>query len=307
MDHSLVSLLLHPSGVAVTNIVLCFGQDGHSNAAELSSLLDGTQLTWSYDVPQRRRAAPDEARTAITAGYRHLVTYWRPGDEIFVFGAGRGGACAQALSRLLGTIGVLDGELIDYMLATYAVSRTPRSGQDWQDIGAVAAGLTAYTDVAVPVRFLGLWDATRTSGTAGSVEVMAGRHALAIDGGPQFQRVDGVEEVWFRGTHRSVISDALTLDWVLDGAIGAGLKVRTEPAAHPAPRREPRARGVRRLPVAANVHASVEMHLRTHPNYWRRLPAEVVWTDTDWLARAERLVQAEPQRPLTVPALATAS
>lgn len=291
----------------MTNIVLCFGQDGHSNAAELFDLLDDTQLTWSYAVPQRRRGAADEARGAITAGYRHLMTHWRPGDDIFVFGAGRGGSCAQAISRLLGTIGVLDGELIDYMLATYAVPRTPRSGQDWQDIGAVAAGLTAYADVAIPVRFLGLWDAARTAGTAGSVEVLAGRHAMAIDGGPRFQRVDGVEEVWFRGTHRSVISDALTLEWVLDGATRAGLRVRTEPAAPSTLRREPLVRGTRRIPDAAAVHASVEMHVRAHPHYWRRLPAEVVWTDTDWLARAERLVQAEPQRPLASPALATAS
>lgn len=299
-----------PSGVAVTNIVLCFGQESRSGRTDRTGLLaqlDDTQLIWSHDLPQRRRNAADEARAAITEGYRHLLTHWRPGDQIFVFGAGRGAACAQALSRLLGTIGVVDGELIDYVLATYAVPRTPRTDQDWRDLAAVAAGLTSHTDVGIPVRFLGLWDTTRTPGTAGPVEVVEGRHAMAIDGGPPLQHVDGVEEVWFRGTHRSIVGDAAVLDWILDGATRAGLRIRTEPAVLPVPRREPRARGVRRVPHAAAVHASVEMYLRAHPRYWRRLPAEVVWADTDWPARTERLIQAYTPRPLTAPALATAS
>jgi hypothetical protein len=46
------------------------------------------------------------------------------------------------------------------------------------------------------------------------------------------------------------------------------------------------------------VHASVDVYLRAHPEYWRRLPAHVVWADTDWLARSERLVDAGP---LTAP------
>jgi hypothetical protein len=51
---------------------------------------------------------------------------------------------------------------------------------------------------------------------------------------------------------------------------------------------------LRRLPASALVHGSVDIYLRAHPEYWRRLPAHVVWADTEWLARSERLVQAEP-------------
>jgi hypothetical protein len=40
------------------------------------------------------------------------------------------------------------------------------------------------------------------------------------------------------------------------------------------------------------------MYLRAHPEYWRRLPAQVVWADTDWLARSERLVHAGPPAPV---------
>lgn len=292
----------------MTNIVLCFGEERPSHVTALSALLDDTQSIWCHDVPRRRRAASDEARIAISEGYRQLVRAWQPGDEIFVFGAGRGAACAQALSRLLGTIGVLDGELIDYMLATYAVPRTPRSGDDWRSIAAVAAGLTAQAEIAVPVRFLGLWDTTRTRGTAGPVHVIEGRHAIAIDGGPLLQRVEGVEEVWFRGTHRGVLTDALALDWVLDGAARAGLRVGADPVVHSTGgRRDSRARGLRRLPNAASVHASVEQHVRAHPAYWRRLPAEVVWTDPEWLARTERLVQDGPRQPIAAATLAAAS
>ncbi|MDX1875742.1 DUF2235 domain-containing protein [Mycolicibacterium sp. 120266] len=291
----------------MTNIVLCFGEERPSHVPALCAALEDTQSIWSHDVPKRRRAASDEARIAISAGYRHLLRVWEPGDEIFMFGAGRGAACAQALSRLLGTIGVLDGELIDYVLATYAVPRTPRSGDDWRSIAAVAAGLTEQPDIAVPVRFLGLWDATSTRGTAGPVNVIEGRHAIAIDGGPLLQRVDGVEEVWFRGTHRGVLTDALTLDWVLDGTLRAGLRVVAGPAQPLGGRHDARARGLRRLPNAAAVHASVEQHVRAHPAYWRRLPAEVVWTDTEWLARNERLVQHGQRQPVVAPALAAAS
>ena len=54
---------------------------------------------------------------------------------------------------------------------------------------------------------------------------------------------------------------------------------------------------LRSVPPDARVHASVDIYLRAHPEYWRRLSARVVWADTDWLARSERLVRtAAPQR-----------
>ncbi len=57
-------------------------------------------------------------------------------------------------------------------------------------------------------------------------------------------------------------------------------------------RRAARTISLRRLPASPLVHASVDVYLRAHPEYWRRLPAHVVWADTDWLARSERLVDA---------------
>jgi hypothetical protein len=64
---------------------------------------------------------------------------------------------------------------------------------------------------------------------------------------------------------------------------------------------------LRRLPASSLVHASVDIYLRAHPEYWRRLPAHVVWADTDWLARSERLVPAEPTAARAEPAVLTAA
>ena len=64
---------------------------------------------------------------------------------------------------------------------------------------------------------------------------------------------------------------------------------------------------IRKLPADALVHASVDVYLRAHPVYWRRLPAHVIWADTDWLARGERLVHAEPTTAQVLPELLTAA
>lgn len=297
-------MLLHPPGVAVNKIVLSFDHSGESNATALFRRIDGDGQIGMRLYTTRQ---PEEARTAITSAYSYLVDHWQPGDDVYVFGAGSGAACAQAFARLLNTIGVHDSELSSYLLQTYALTRTERTAQDWQHIHQVAAGLAECDDIAVPVRFLGLWDCTRVRGTAGPVEVLAGRHAVAIDGGPMRQRVDGVDEVWFRGTHRDTTSGALTLEWMLDGAAAAGLRVDTMPSAHVEPEPSARPVGLRRLPDDAVVHASVGLHVRAHPQYWRRLPAQVRWADPDWLDRAERLVRTQPARPLPRPVLAVAS
>jgi hypothetical protein len=143
--------------------------------------------------------------------------------------------------------------------------------------------------------------------------VVAGRHAVAIDGrhGPRrlVSSPDCVEEVWFRGAHCDVAGGPgacwpladIALDWVLDGAMRAGVTMREDSHRQaPAPSEfdalpgSARTVSLRRLPADPLVHASVDIYLRAHPEYWRRLPGRVLWADTDWLARGERLVHAEP-------------
>ncbi len=82
---------------------------------------------------------------------------------------------------------------------------------------------------------------------------------------------------------------------MLDGVVKAGAIIAdTDLQRTPAPTElDALAEGARSLrfrkvPDDALVHASVDVYLRAHPDYWRRLPARIVWTDLDWAARAER-------------------
>ncbi|MDT5160861.1 MAG: hypothetical protein QOC90_1171 [Mycobacterium sp.] len=318
------------------NIVLCFDRARHhpgpreaSNAETLLRLLDESddQITWYHPgtpAPASdrgnlgrlrwREAAARDARATIAEAYEFLVDWWEPGDKIFMFGVGRGASCAYALTRLLGTVGVLP-DLMDYVLAAYAVPRTRRSPQDWQRVTRLAAGLAGHREIGVPVQFLGLWDMAKAPGRreTGVTNVVAGRHAVAVDGtngslaGRLVEAPECVEEVWFRGAHCDVAGGRgacwpladIALDWMLDGAVQAGVAVREgsrceapAPSEYDALAENPRTISLRRLPASPLVHASVDVYLRAHPEYWRRLPAHVVWADTDWLARSERLVDA---------------
>ena len=327
------------------NIALCFDHVGDrrgpgassgaaTNAAALTELLvaDDRQMVWWCPSPTdahrfpSRRAHLDSARACVTAAYTVLVERWSPGDRLFLFGSGRGAACAQALARLLGAVGVVraadlagwtTAEFRQYVLATYAVPRTPREPSDWQRVRKLAGQISGGDDVAVEVAYLGLWDSTPIPGEARAraseplPAVRAARHARAIDGtahaptptvslaGP------GIEEVWFRGAHCDVAGGPhacaalaeLSLDWVLDGAVSAGGV--TEPSLRPHRAPAPdladtapahlRPLPAGRVPADAAVHASVQTYLRAHPSYWRRLPAHFVWADPEWAARAERL------------------
>nr|WP_090343715.1 DUF2235 domain-containing protein [Mycolicibacterium malmesburyense]CRL74895.1 hypothetical protein CPGR_03320 [Mycolicibacterium malmesburyense] len=310
-------------------LVLCFDRNRGisepeiaTSAYRISHLSDDTpgQVTWYHSGTAANtgkalrpyRAAVDDARAAIAEAYRFLLDRWEPGDPIYLFGVGRGGFCAQALTRLLATVGVLP-ELADFVLNAYALPRTGRTEQDWSRVTQLASQLDQQREIPVPVRFLGLWDAIRVPGFARRAvpapmsNVESGRHAVAIDGRPGERSLasERIEEVWFRGAHCDVAGGPgackpladVAFDWVLDGAIGAGLTVSDErlntlptPGQHDALAETAHTISIRRLPEDAAVHASVELYLRDHPQYWKRLPARVTWADLDWAARGERLV-----------------
>ena len=332
------------------NIALCFD---HADNATLAGMLpsgdgqvvwssaDGTVARGNRFAFRRRRSAPlDAARASVTDAYEFLVDRWEPGDRLYLFGAGRGAFCARALTRVLGTVGVLRGPDIagwtaadfrQYVLDTYAMPRTRRSPSDWQRVARLAAQLCGRDHLTVDVEYLGLWDTVAVPGVPRMTtqeplpNVHAARHAVAIDGGVGPYGVqslsptaDGVEEVWFRGAHCDVaggphacapLSD-IALDWVLDGAVRAGAVVDRHlgpaPAAVDALAGSAHPVSFRKLPEDAVVHASVQAYLHAHPSYWRRLPACVVWADPEWADRSERLVSA-PSSPAAAPALAVAS
>src|SRR5258705_136169 len=237
----------------------------------------------------------------------------------------------MAGSALLPPGVALENSLMVYGLATYALTRTPRTPQDWRRVRLLAARLAGHREIGVPVEFLGLWDMVKVPGRQAPREpltnVVAGRHAVAVDGGHVplaghlVSSPEHVEEVWFRGAHRDVAGGPgaclqladIALDWMLDGAVQAGITVRGTACDAPTPSEYDALAGsaqtisLRRLPASPLVHASVDVYVRAHPEYWRRLPAHVVWADTDWLARSERLVHAEPPAAPVEPAVLAAA
>ena len=115
-----------------------------------------------------------------------------------------------------------------------------------------------------------------------------------------------IEEVWFRGAHCDIaggwacatLAD-IALDWVLDGAVRAGATVRPAPrrGAGPTDLDALAERAHDFVPVAAGRRAGARQrrHVPARASGVRRLPAQVLWADVDWLARGERLVRtAEP-------------
>ena len=86
---------------------------------------------------------------------------------------------------------------------------------------------------------------------------------------------------------------------MLDGVIKAGAIIRdADMPRTPAPTEldalaeGARSLRLRKVPDDALVHASVDVYLRSHPDYWRRLPVAHRLDRLDWVARAERLLDA---------------
>lgn len=312
------------------NVVVCFDVGENTSATSLFDLLEESdqQVTWyRRDSAGRwQRDALLGARAAIEAAYEFLSQTWAPGDRVFVFGTGRGGYCAQALTRLLGIVGVLPAmwrDLVDFVLDAYAIPQTSRTTRDWWRVKQLIGDLNGGIEVAVPVAFLGTWDAVCAPGLPtlpadAHANVVTGRHALAIEGGapPHRQIVpvaaDAIDVVWFRGSHCDVAGGAsacqpltgITVDWMLDGALAAGALLGDDAlCTGPAPGHADALAGSvhgmswRRPPIDTAVHASVEVYLQAHPEYWRRLPSRITWADADWIARGERLVTSNSSAP----------
>jgi uncharacterized protein (DUF2235 family) len=330
----------------VKNIVLCFdhtderpGPRDATNTEALFRLLDidDKQLGWYHSgatserptkfARRRRGIAVAEARGALLEAYRFLGDCWEPGDAIYLFGGADGAHRARELAALLGSVGLLperSDDLVTYVLATYALPSTARTPKDWEHVHRLVAQLIGNSESTVPVRFLGLWDAVRTPGagrrTGPLTNVETGRHALAIDAmRPAASDGGTMDEVWFRGGHCDIAGGTgacwaladIAMDWMLAGAVEAGLRVperlstpnELDALAGTAP-----TFGRVRPPLDASVHATVQLYLRAHPQYWRRLPACIEWADVDWLARGERLMPALVQATPAVPRmLATAA
>lgn len=183
----------------------------------------------------------------------------------------------------------------------------------------------------VPIAFVGLWDSVKATGilrwdikwpfTRQLRNTAVVRHAISLDErrrpyreytvhqltqGAENQRID---EAWFAGVHSDVggtfVDDprlsAITLKWMVDGALEAGLLLR--PGAYrkhcsisdQAALGEVHRMGIQWLLVGrrrrdvhknAALHASVRARMAANPGYRKDLAdrADLSWTDDDWLS-----------------------
>ncbi|WP_353247943.1 DUF2235 domain-containing protein [Salinisphaera sp. T31B1] len=220
--------------------------------------------------------------------YRYVVDCYAPGDRLFIFGFSRGAFTARSLASLVDQYGVLDrrdGDRVPEQVAAYLADAPP-----------VRAGCRAPVGRCAP-HFVGVWE---TVGALGlllrlrrfkhnrlSPGVARAAQALAVDeqrrcfaptrwdesalGSEQC-----VRQVWFAGVHADVGGGyvdrglaRITLDWMLEQAVAAGLRLnpesRTGPAGDPAGALHQSYRGlwrllgrhVRRIAADADIHASV--------------------------------------------------
>ena len=148
------------------------------------------------------------------------------------------------------------------------------------------------------------------------------RHAVSIDEKRRPYREYLVEsrpapaltEVWFAGVHSDVggtFEDdprlpAITLRWMVEGAVAAGLHVNAEAAKAVSDVSADHALGTvhrmgwvwalltyrrRPVPPGARLHRSVQARMAVDTRYGAKLPTDVVWDDPDW-----------PSPPATAPA-----
>ncbi len=153
----------------------------------------------------------------VTSGYRFLMRYYQPGDEIFIFGFSRGAYTARVLAAMLYKTGLLtqgNEELIPF---AWDIFRRTHNKD-------ISSGFGATFSRSVKVRFLGLWDTVRTVGwmwdpihfqyTMSNPIVEVVRHAVAIDERRAYfpqnlwtadpPRAQDVAQLWFAGVHCDV-------------------------------------------------------------------------------------------------------
>lgn len=179
----------------------------------------------------------------IFNGYKFLMRYYHPGDQIFIFGFSRGAFTARALAGMLYKCGLLEDlcyNLIPSVADIYFQQNNTSLAQQFKQ---------TFCRSCKP-HFVGVWDTVKSLGyffgksfsdEILNSEVCYGYQALAIDEQrqkfkpslwdesrqAQHQRI---EQVWFMGAHADVgggypergLSD-IALQWLLQKAQQCGL------------------------------------------------------------------------------------
>jgi uncharacterized protein (DUF2235 family) len=197
----------------------------------------------------------------IVDAYRYIVQNYALNDKIYLFGFSRGAYTVRALCGLINNCGIVkrpDAKLIGKAWSMYksAAAKNHPDGRSAKDFRG------DHSHNSRKVHFVGVWDTVGALGVPFSLmglldskdefydtkmgaNVSFARHALAIDEQRQdFEptiwdsrtEVD-LKQVWFSGVHadiggsyppdkatKATVSD-IALDWMLDQARAAGLKI----------------------------------------------------------------------------------
>ena len=236
----------------------------------------------------------------IRDGYRFLVQNYPDPDqgdhELFILGFSRGAYEARSLVGMIRNVGLLTPDNLYRLGDAYALYRKRDPSADTDE----AVAFRAKYAREIKVRFLGVWDTVGALGiplpalqwlnaaeyafhdTELSGIVQTAAHAVAVDE----HRIDfqvslwsaipkpgqRVEQRWFAGAHGNVgggeadrrLSD-LTLAWMQNQAIGAGLKI--DPGAGPAIGPDNHLG-----PIEDSYRAFLDgVYAQTHPEFFRQM------------------------------------
>lgn len=263
----------------------------------------------------------------LAVAYTFLVNNYEPGDRVYVFGFSRGAFTARALIGLTHLAGVLrrgSENLVSYLIAIYTRGGDFTKNQGWETMDQYETFVQTHEgERSMPVHYLGLWDTVKALGyfrpdprwpyTRALPNVRTVRHAVSIDEKRRpyheylletHEQTDATE-AWFAGVHSDVGGtfgddkhlSTITLKWVVEGALDAGLLVDRDRCAEACAVTEDFALGEvhhmgriwelatyrhRPVPPDALVHDSVRLRMQQMDYSIKPPRSDPRWIDKDW-------------------------
>ncbi|GLQ07369.1 hypothetical protein GCM10007924_25900 [Sneathiella chinensis] len=204
------------------------------NGAPQIALLQNEKTDCSLISAPLRRIFGTGIKSEILHAYEFLGRHYRPGDHIYLIGAGRGAYSLHCLAMLVARAGILTTDSLTSLQQAYLYSklddetRNAPAGQELRK---------KFTSQPARIRFLGLWDSLGHRGTPTlgmqrlsrlwsedtpptlCENVEKAYQALALDeDNPAYEAMiwagtnssdqkclKSVEQVWFTGRHENII------------------------------------------------------------------------------------------------------
>jgi uncharacterized protein (DUF2235 family) len=320
----------------MANIVICCDGTGNeygknnTNVVNIFSLAKKTssQTTfydpgvgtggWEYEEESGFLTAKSDLATGyglqknVLDAYRYLMSHYKKGDKLFLFGFSRGAFTARSLGGMLHKCGLLEpgsDNLVEYASKIY----NTKGNQ------SIARGFRDTFSYSCPVHFIGVWDTVESlvmnagkkfHDTTLNSEVSFGYQAISIDEKRKdfpicmWNETDStgpfIEQVWFAGVHSDVggwydergLSN-IALRWMLRKAKSAGLAiddnlVATMPGDHNDKIHESysgfwkfRGSRTRKIPEGSLIHKSVFDRMSNAANKYKpkNLPEDYTVVD----------------------------